>query len=56
LREVLLYRCPHGRSQQGYEQAMVVGSGTVRWPEQTTCVRTAGVEGVTRSERAAARP
>jgi hypothetical protein len=35
---------------------VVVGSGTVRRPEQATYVRTAGVEGVTRGARAARRP
>jgi len=27
-----------------------------RWPEQTTCVHTLGVEGVTRDERATGKP
>jgi hypothetical protein len=30
----------------------VVGRGTMRWPEQATCVPTARFEGVTRGERA----
>ena len=34
----------------------MVGNGTGRWPEQATCVHTAGVEGVHRGERAAGRP
>jgi len=33
-----------------------VGSGTGRRSEQTTCVHTPGVEGVTRDERATERP
>src|SRR4029453_528926 len=48
--------CHRGRSQQGCEQTVVVGSGTVRRPEQATYVRTAGVEGVTGGERAARGP
>ena len=31
-----------GHSQQGCEQAAVVGSGTGRWPEQATCGYMAG--------------
>jgi hypothetical protein len=34
----------------------MVGHGTMRWPEQATCVRIAGVEGVTRGEKATRKP
>jgi len=34
----------------------VGGSGTGRWPEQATCGHMAGVEGLTRGERATGRP
>jgi len=47
------FACRRGRSQRGCEQAVLVGSGKVRWPKQTMCVRTAGFEGVHRGERAA---
>ena len=50
------FACRRGRSQWGCEPAVVMGSGKVSWPEQATCVRTAGCEGVTRGERATGRP
>jgi hypothetical protein len=34
----------------------VSGSGKVRWPAQTRCIRTASFEGVTRGQRAAGMP
>jgi len=35
---------------------VVVGNGNGRGPEVATCAYTAGVEGVTRAQRAAGRP
>ena len=45
-----------GHSQQGCEPAAMVGSGQGRLPERVSWVRTAGVEGVTREERATGMP
>jgi hypothetical protein len=45
-----------GPSQQGCEQAAMVGSGQGSWSAQVTCVRTAGCKGVTRGERASEMP
>jgi hypothetical protein len=45
-----------GRTQPGCEHAVGVGNDLGRWPEQATCVRMAGVEGVTRAQRAAGMP
>ena len=44
--------CRRGHSQQGWEHPVVVGSGQGRWSGQAMCVRTAGGDSVTRSERA----
>jgi|SRR2546422_265773 len=43
-------------SPRGCEHTVGVGSSYGRGPEPAMCVHTAGVEGVTRGERAAGRP
>jgi hypothetical protein len=45
-----------GSKQRGWKQTVVVGSNQRRVPERATCVRTAGLEGVTRDERATGKP
>src|SRR6266702_2210545 len=56
LREVLLYRAPPWPQPVGVGTSRGVGSGTGREPEQTACVRTVGVEGVTRDQGATGMP
>ena len=50
------FACRRGPSQRGCEPAVVVGNGKERSPQQATCVRTVGFEGVPRGQRAAGMP
>jgi len=56
LREVLLYRVPPWPQPVGVGTSRGVGSSTGREPAQTAGVRTVGVEGVTRDQRATGMP
>src|SRR5262249_4460485 len=56
VREGLLYRGPPRPQPAGGWATRGGGSGQGKEPKQTTCVRMAGVESVTRSERATGIP